>query len=445
MDDFNLTNEKKITQKEWEEFQAFKKEYQENESTRNLLLQNINDTLSGRIRSSNIIEYRNTYIFNGIANLDSTYPYIIDFELIDEMTKLVECKVSFKKRNARYTISNPEGETEKPSIASSTYLAVGMEASPYIHIYKRSGDTFTKLTNPVVLPTSGFRDLDFSPDGTYLAGGCTNSPYIYIYKRSGDTFTKLSNPSTLPTGYVYGVSFSYDNTYLAVAHEDSPYVTIYKRDGDTFTKLANPTTLPTGNGVIAKFSNYATYLSITHYTSPYKTIYKRSGDTFTKLDDGNFDVGIPSYAGWGSDFSPNTIYLAIGHVGGDYLTIYKRDGDTFTKLTPADSEYPPDGVKGIDFSNDNTYLACAVYNRTPYIYIYKRSGDTFTKLSNPSTLPTGSANRIKFSNNYIYLAITHATTPFVTIYKRSGDTFTKLSNPSDLPTYTGLGLAWSYQ
>jgi len=113
MDEFNLTNEKKITQKEWREFEAFKEKYQENESTRNLLLQNINDnlrnllkqnqdindTLSGGIRSANITEYRNTYVFNDWGNCDATYPFIMNFELLDNMTKLVECKVSFKIRN----------------------------------------------------------------------------------------------------------------------------------------------------------------------------------------------------------------------------------------------------------------------------------------------------------------------------------------------------------
>jgi len=113
MEEFNLTNEKKITQKEWEEFQAFKREYEETESTKNLLLQNINDTLrnllkqnqdindtlSGGIRSANITEYRNTYVFNSYGILDADHDLIIDFDLIEEMTKLVECKVSFKIRN----------------------------------------------------------------------------------------------------------------------------------------------------------------------------------------------------------------------------------------------------------------------------------------------------------------------------------------------------------
>ena len=62
-------------------------------------LQEILDQLEGRIKSSNLIEDRDIYVFNDNGNLDATYPFIMDFELVKGMTKLVECKVSFKIRN----------------------------------------------------------------------------------------------------------------------------------------------------------------------------------------------------------------------------------------------------------------------------------------------------------------------------------------------------------
>ena len=62
-------------------------------------MQEILDTLSGRIRSANITEYRNTMVFNDWGNCDATFPFIMDFELLENMTKLVECKVNFKIRN----------------------------------------------------------------------------------------------------------------------------------------------------------------------------------------------------------------------------------------------------------------------------------------------------------------------------------------------------------
>ena len=53
MEDFKLP-EKKVTRKEYKEFKTFMEEYRENEVVRNRLLQDINDTLDGRILSNNI-------------------------------------------------------------------------------------------------------------------------------------------------------------------------------------------------------------------------------------------------------------------------------------------------------------------------------------------------------------------------------------------------------
>jgi len=44
------------------------------------ILQEIKDLLEGRIRSANIVEYRNTMVFNDWGNCDATYPFIMDFE-----------------------------------------------------------------------------------------------------------------------------------------------------------------------------------------------------------------------------------------------------------------------------------------------------------------------------------------------------------------------------
>jgi len=39
---------------------------------------------------------RNTYVFNGNDSLDATYPYVLDFEIVDEMTRIASVKLSFK-------------------------------------------------------------------------------------------------------------------------------------------------------------------------------------------------------------------------------------------------------------------------------------------------------------------------------------------------------------
>jgi hypothetical protein len=75
--------------------------------------------------------------------------------------------------------------------------------------------------------------------GRILLWHIEGSPYITIYKRSGDTFTKLANPATLPTGIGWGCAFDPTGTYLAVAHSGSPRITIYNSFSRTVFKTGN--------------------------------------------------------------------------------------------------------------------------------------------------------------------------------------------------------------
>lgn len=86
------TNEVNISQEEFDQIQKDLK-------ITKFQLQKLLDLLEGRIRSANMIEYRNTYSRDDYGILDATHDLIIDFTLIDEMTKLVECKVSFWVRD----------------------------------------------------------------------------------------------------------------------------------------------------------------------------------------------------------------------------------------------------------------------------------------------------------------------------------------------------------
>ena len=124
-----------------------------------------------------------------------------------------------------------------------------------------------------------------------MAVAHAGSPYITIYKRSGDTFTKVSDPSTLPTGPGNGCAFSPDGTYLVVAHYTSPYITIYKRSGDAFAKLDNPSSLPTGDGLGCAFSPDGAYLAVAHWNSPNITIYKSEYIAYLYIDSSTYGSG----------------------------------------------------------------------------------------------------------------------------------------------------------
>ncbi len=348
-------------------------------------------------------------------------------------------------------LSNPDvfptGDGRGTSISSDgIYLAVTHLVAPFVTIYKRTGDTFTKLGTPILAdqPTNNsFYNPSFSADGTYLSIPSTAIPYVLIYKRTGDTFNKLSDPATIPAGGVYATSLSPDGTYLAVSHAITPFITIYKRSGDTFTKLTpDPSSLPTGIGRGISFSHDGTYLSIAHEVSPFVTIYKRTGDTFNKLTD---PAILPTGIGRGSSFSPDGTYLAIGHDVTPFVSIYKRTAgtDTFVKL-PNPTTLPAGATWGSSFSPDGVYLALSEAI-TPFLSRYKREGDTFTKLANLTALE-GITRGASFSPDGVYLSLSHDVSPRVAIYKTSTtNTVVTIDNQSPVGTTGATATAGNAQ
>lgn len=88
--------------------------------------------------------------------------------------------------------------------ADGVYLAVGTQTSN-LYIYKRSGDALTLLS---VLPNMGsILGVAFSSDGLKLAVAGVMSPFVNIFNRNADAFTKLANPAHLPEGPGYAVAF----------------------------------------------------------------------------------------------------------------------------------------------------------------------------------------------------------------------------------------------
>ena len=143
-------------------------------------------------------------------------------------------------------ISNPSVLPTSPVQAlcwdpSSAYLAVGQSAGAGrvpIFVYKRSDSptTLTKLTTIASTPTVSVTACRFDPSGAYLAIGFASpdaaSNYFWVYKRSGDTFTKLADPATQTTGECYDIAWTADGTRLIVS-ADGTNTFMYRRSGDT--------------------------------------------------------------------------------------------------------------------------------------------------------------------------------------------------------------------
>ena len=315
--------------------------------------------------------------------------------------------------------------------AYGKYLAVS-QLTQALRIYGQDVDSFN-LINLSAYPATDAAGVAFSPNGRYLALAVQVSPYIIIFKREGDTFTRLASPASLPTGTGIGVSFSPDSNYLAIAHYSAPFVSIYKRSGDVFTKMANPVTIPATNALGVCFSPDGAYLAVTGMYASI-VVYKRSGDVFTALS----RPPIPGDYVRGSDcvFSPDGVYFMVA--GNPRPYVFKRTGDSFVHLDQA-SLSTSDDYQGAAFSGDGTYLALSSLTA---VSIYKRSGDVFTKLANPTAIPGGVSYGVAFSGAGPYLAIAGETAPYITVFKYSGDVFTKLPNPPVLPNYHGRGVSF---
>lgn len=134
--------------------------------------------------------------------------------------------------------------------ADGQYIAVVMENAPYIYTFKREDDEYVRVypdeipvfeTGDEYYPYSYPVGGTIAPDGSYLAVLYSEAPWICIYKRQGDIFKRLLEPiepDDLPLGYIASVAFSWDSKYMAFAQFWYPdYVRMYRRAGDSFIRM----------------------------------------------------------------------------------------------------------------------------------------------------------------------------------------------------------------
>ena len=173
------------------------------------------------------------------------------------------------------------------AIAHSKTGSFGSATGCPFSVYKLSGGTYSRLGDPADVPSGYFMSsLSWTPDAVYLAVGGdrenSSTTRMVFYKRSGDTFTKLTDPADMPTATVYSLSFDPSGSYLAVGMVTSPYLLIYKRSGDTFTKLTDPADMPTGRVKDLCWSSDGSYL-LAAVDQTNSLWYNRKGDAFTKV------------------------------------------------------------------------------------------------------------------------------------------------------------------
>jgi hypothetical protein len=147
---------------------------------------------------------------------------------------------------------------------------------------------------------------------------------------------------------------------------------------------------------------------------------------------------------------PGTTSHIVGVSGGTAIKFYRyTPGTGFVQLSSLTAVGRTCDI-AFDTTNNKIYMA-ATRSTTPFIAIYEADlSNTITSstlLSNPATLPAGTPQHIRFSNNGNFLAVNHATTPFMRMYERSGATFTSITPPATTSaphTLTGtVSISWN--
>lgn len=264
---------------------------------------------------------------------------------------------------------------------SGTYLTVGIGVAPFIHIYKRDGDTLTKLPDPADLPPSAGKGISWGDGNNILVIGHFSSPFMTVYSRAGDVFTKLPNPAALASAAT-GASIDAAGKYIALSLLASPFIAWYERNGTTLTKRTNPTTLPTGQGNCCALDRSGTYLAIGHNEAPYVTVYERSGTTLSRLT----GISTPVFSVYSAAWDSSSKYLALGVQSSPFIEIHKRTDQNFVRLT-APTALPAGTARGVSWAGDGGFLAVA-HATTPFITAYSSFDfDAATQFRTPSVQP----------------------------------------------------------
>lgn len=225
------------------------------------------------------------------------------------------------------------------------YLAV---AHSGITLYKRVGDVFTKLTGNVPYGTA--YGVKYSPDDVHLAVSIPgSSPYINMFKRSGEIYSLLSITWQTFYGY-YGsgdqIAFSPDGKLFTIFGGGYAPDYTYRRIGDTFALITPFATESSGVVKMGVFSKDGGFLAVGGDTSPRLKMYRRHGEKFEKLTN---LTNLPAASVYAMSFDPTGVYLAIVYDGSPYISIFK------TTITKYVQPLPLPGT--LSFANQKVGLA----------------------------------------------------------------------------------------
>lgn len=233
-----------------------------------------------------------------------------------------------------FTDSATVGAVSGLSWYSNTHLAI---IGDTFKVLKRTGSNFAFLSDPTPAPT-GRVTCRFSLDGSILAaGGINGAASLQVYSRSGDTFTKLTDPVTTANL----VSLAVNPTGTLIYCGENSFGTPVSQAFAIAAGVVTPVAAPVGAGDERgpSFSRNGNRLMLG------STWYSINGTAFTSLG------AVPGGgASFGSDWGPNvTTKFVIQAFGTPAAASYSQSGTSLNALT---APSPAVGATLSAFSNN---------------------------------------------------------------------------------------------
>lgn len=260
------------------------------------------------------------------------------------------------------------GYSAKFSPDESYVVFCGSGTSPgNLHIWLRDGDVFTR--SAATTPIAVFTDVDVSPDSAHIALGCSSDNSPMVYKRSGDSFSRLTSGVATPYTSSNGVAYSPDGAHLYVVAGSSvsSSLAVLKRSGDTYTEITPKPTTPGGIPQCVAASPDGRFVAVGTDTAPFLRLYSRNGDSLTLLAATGYE---PSVSVFDLAFSPDGSTLFAS--GGTQLNAYSLRSGALS-IAPSLVGAPLINLQGVAISPTGKFAATATGNSQlgQYVQLYK--------------------------------------------------------------------------
>jgi hypothetical protein len=344
--------------------------------------------------------------------------------------------------------------TPSEYIAYSTAI-IGRRVSAYPWSDASGFGSVYSATTSINLLTNEAARLSFTKDNSLFSFSNTIIPFVHVWPWSSSGFgTKYASPSSplLPTGAgTSGHTWTPATDAYLTINIATPNSTpqAWAWSGGFGSKYSNGATVA-GLGAGISMNADGTQVVVSHAGSPYISMYPWSSGFGTKysnpatLPTGAPSAGAVTPSGVNVGFNPVTNDVAIGHTVSPYITTYPVTSGGFGTKYANPSSLPVGTTDSLKFASTGTLLGAGSAT-SPYITVWAWSSGFGSKYSDPASLPTTATTSMDWSSTADSIVTAgNTTSPYTAAYPWSGGFGTKYSNPGTLPT-TALAVSFSNQ